>query len=148
MITPPQSSKRPASICASSLRRGTVSWIWKAFGLSTVAMMMRLAGDDPNDSGQISNRGRAGLSISQMSAGSLEERIPDKGLAEEKLNVFDGPISSRKCLEKHHDLLKIHLDKLVGPFDQKRSTDVNVELGEALFFGLEGESVDVCKAHP
>ena len=57
----------------------------------------------------------------------LEQALPDVGLAEQELNVLLGPLARRQGLEKHHDLLEVHLDELVGPFDEKGGADVEVE---------------------
>lgn len=71
-----------------------------------------------------------------MRRGPLEQALPDVGLAEQELNVLLCPFAGRQGLQKHHDLLKVHLDELVGPFDEEGSADVEVEFREALFFGL------------
>ena len=52
-----------------------------------------------------------------MGRRTLEETLPDVGLAEKQLNVLFGPFARWQRLEKHHDLLKVHLDQLVGPLD-------------------------------
>jgi len=40
-------------------------------------------------------------------------------------------------LKEHHDFLKVHLQKLLGPFDKKGNADIEVELGKALLLGLD-----------
>lgn len=72
-----------------------------------------------------------------MGSGASIQRLPDKSLAEKELNVFLGPLASGKCLQEHHDFLKVHLQQLIGPFNQKCGADIQVELGEALLFSLE-----------
>lgn len=71
-----------------------------------------------------------------MGGRALEQALPDKGLAEEQLDVLLGPSLGGQGLQKHHDLLKVHLDQLVGPLHQEGGADVEMKLGEALFFGL------------
>ena len=39
-------------------------------------------------------------------------------------------------MQKHQDLLEVHLQKLIGPFDEKGGAHVEVEVREAVFFGL------------
>lgn len=67
----------------------------------------------------------------------LKQALPNKRLAQQKLHILLRPIPCRKRLQKHHDLLEIHLTELVGPFDQERGADVEVEGGETLVFGLD-----------
>lgn len=81
--------------------------------------------------------GLTGRLTLKMSGRALEEALPDKGFAEEQLNVLLGPVLCGEALEEHHDLLKVHADELVGPLDEESSADVEVELREALFLGLD-----------
>jgi hypothetical protein len=71
-----------------------------------------------------------------VSLGVSEETLPDEGFAEEKLNVFLIPAASRQSLQEHHDLLEVHLQQLIGPFDQESSTDIKMEMGESLILSL------------
>lgn len=81
--------------------------------------------------------GLTGWLTLEMSGRALEEALPDKGFAEEQLNVLLGPVLCREALKEHHDLLKVHADELVGPLDEEGGADVEVKLGEALFLGLD-----------
>lgn len=76
------------------------------------------------------------LSFLDVRLAVLEQTLPDKGLAQQELDVFLRPTLSRQSLQEHHDLLEIHLAELVGPLDQESSAYVEVEGGEALIFGL------------
>ena len=40
-----------------------------------------------------------------MRARAAEERLPDEGFREEKLNVLLRPVTGRERLQEHHDLL-------------------------------------------
>lgn len=71
-----------------------------------------------------------------MSLGIAEETLPDKSLAEKKLDVFLVPTAGWQSLQEHHNLLEIHLEQLVGPFDQEGSADVEMEMGKSLVLGL------------
>jgi cAMP phosphodiesterase len=77
-----------------------------------------------------------------VSLGVSEETLPDEGFAEEKLNIFLIPAASRQSLQEHHDLLKVHLEQLIGPFDQESSADVEMEVGEPLVLSLSIVSLD------
>lgn len=46
----------------------------------------------------------------------LEQALPDECLAQQEFDVLLRPTLSWKRLQEHHDLLKIHLAELVGPF--------------------------------
>jgi len=70
---------------------------------------------------------------------ALEEALPYIGLAEQQLNVLLGPVARRQGLQEHHDLLEVHLEELVGPFDQERGADIEVKLREAVLLGLHME---------
>ena len=76
------------------------------------------------------------LGPAQVRRRSLEQALPDVGLAQQQLNVLLGPVARRQRLQEHHDLLEVHLYELVGPFHEEGGADVEVEFGEALFFGL------------
>ena len=67
---------------------------------------------------------------------AFEETLPNEGLTQEQLDVFFCPSLGGKTLKKHHNLLKIHVEELVGPFHKKGRTYVQMELGEALLFSL------------
>lgn len=69
---------------------------------------------------------------------AFEQTLPDVRLAEEQLNVLFRPFAGGERLQEHHDLLKIHLDELVGPFHQEGSTNVEMKFREAIFFSLRG----------
>ena len=71
-----------------------------------------------------------------MGLGVAEETLPDEGFAEKKLDIFLVPAASRKSLQEHHNLLEVHLEQLIGPFDQESSADVEMEVGESLILGL------------
>jgi hypothetical protein len=77
-----------------------------------------------------------------VSLGVSEETLPDEGFAEEKLNILLIPASSRQSLQEHHNLLEVHLEQLVGPFDQESSADIKMEVGESLVLGLLTVSLD------
>jgi len=72
-----------------------------------------------------------------MRRGSLEKRLPYECFTEEKLDILLCPTPGWESLKEHHDFLKVHLQKLVGPFDKKGNADIQVELGEALLLGLD-----------
>lgn len=72
----------------------------------------------------------------EVGGGTLEEALPNKGLAEEELNVLFRPVLCREALEEHHDFLKVHADELVGPFDEEGGADVEVEFRKSLLLGL------------
>lgn len=59
---------------------------------------------------------------------ALEQALPDVCLAEEQFNVLFCPLACGQRLQEHHDFLKVHLDKLVGPFNQKGSAYVEMKL--------------------
>lgn len=67
---------------------------------------------------------------------ALVQTLPDESLAEEQLDIFFRPGLGGETLQKHHNLLEVHFDKLVGPLNQESSADVKVEFGESLFFCL------------
>ena len=71
-----------------------------------------------------------------MGTGPEEETLPYERLAEQELNVLSGPISGWQRLQEHQDFLKVHLDKLIGPLDEKSGANIQVELREALLFRL------------
>ena len=72
-----------------------------------------------------------------MGGGASVQRLPDESLTKEKLNIFLGPIASGEGLQKHHNLLEVHLQQLIGPFDQERGTYIQVKLREPLLFSLK-----------
>ncbi len=74
--------------------------------------------------------------MSKVGAGAAKQALPYKGFAQQQFDILLSPVSSGKRLKKHHDLLEVHLDQLVGPLDQEGRADVQVELGEALLLGL------------
>jgi hypothetical protein len=39
-------------------------------------------------------------------------------------------------LQKHHDLLEVHVHEFVGPLYKECGADVEMKLGEALFLSL------------
>ena len=73
----------------------------------------------------------------KMRGRPLKQTLPDIRLAQQQLNILLRPLARRQRLEKHHNLLKVHLDQFIGPLDQERRAHVQVEFGEALFFSLE-----------
>jgi len=62
-----------------------------------------------------------------MGGGASIQRLPYKSLTEEELNVFLCPAAGGECLQEHHHLLEVHLQELIGPFDQKCSADIEVK---------------------
>lgn len=66
-----------------------------------------------------------------------EEALPDESLTQEELDVFLGPFTRWQRLQKHQYLLEIHLHQLVRPFDQECGANIEVKLGEPIFFRLE-----------
>lgn len=71
-----------------------------------------------------------------MSLRIPEEALPDEGLAEKELDVFLIPTAGWQSLQEHHNLLEIHLEQLVRPFDQKGGADIEMEMGEPLVLRL------------
>jgi hypothetical protein len=71
-----------------------------------------------------------------VSLGVSEETLPDESFAEEKLNVFLIPATSGQGLQKHHNLLEVHFEQLIGPFDQESSANIEMEVGESLILSL------------
>ena len=69
---------------------------------------------------------------------AFEETLPDERLTQEQLDVLFCPSLGGKALKKHHDLLKVHVEELIGPLHEKGRTYVQMELGEALLFSLVG----------
>jgi len=71
-----------------------------------------------------------------MCSGILEEALPNECLTQQKLNIFLRPIFRRQGLQKHHNFLEIHLHEFGRPLHEEGGADVQMELGEPLFFGL------------
>lgn len=90
----------------------------------------------PSSQLQVRQQRLAGLAALEVRGRALVEALPDEGLAEEQLNVLFRPGLGGQALQEHHDLLKVHLDELVGPLDEQGGAHVEVELGEALLLGL------------
>lgn len=63
-----------------------------------------------------------------MSGSSLEQLLPNERFTKQQLDILLGPISRRQGLQEHHDFLKVHFNKLIRPFDEKRRADVEVEV--------------------
>ena len=71
-----------------------------------------------------------------MCTATLKQALPDESLAQQQLNIFFCPLPGRQGLQKHHNLLKVHFAKLVGPLDEESGADVKVEGRETVFFSL------------
>lgn len=71
-----------------------------------------------------------------MRSRTLEKTLPDECFTQEQLNILFCPALGGKTLKKHHNLLKIHVEELIGPLHKKGRTHVQMEFGEALLFGL------------
>lgn len=71
-----------------------------------------------------------------MRGRTLKERLPDEGLAQQHVDVVLAPLLRGQGLQKHHDLLKIHLEELRRPLDQQGEADVEMEFRESLLLGL------------
>lgn len=67
---------------------------------------------------------------------TFEEALPDECLAQKQLDVLFCPSLRGEALKKHHDLLEVHIEELVGPLHKKGRTHVQMELREALLFSL------------
>jgi len=74
-----------------------------------------------------------------MSLALGKQAFPDERLAEQQLDILLRPVLGREGLQVDHDALEIHPAQLVRPFHQEGGTDVKVEGGEALVFGLDNE---------
>ncbi|KAL3952957.1 hypothetical protein ACCO45_012900 [Purpureocillium lilacinum] len=116
-------------LAASMNRRGPGEMLWRAA---------------PSSQLQVRQQRLAGLAALEVRGRALVKALPDEGsLAEEQLNVLFRPGLGGQALQEHHDLLKVHLDELVGPLDEQGGAHVEVELGEALLLGLgEGGKID------
>ena len=71
-----------------------------------------------------------------MRLGPLEQTLPNKRLTEQQLDILLRPVLRRQGLQEHHDFLEVHALQLFAPFDEEGGADVEVEVAEALVFGL------------
>jgi hypothetical protein len=47
----------------------------------------------------------------------MEQALPDECLGQKQLDIFARPFFGRQCLQKHQNLLEVHLQELLGPLD-------------------------------
>lgn len=66
--------------------------------------------------------------LDHVAFATLEQALPDEGLAEQEFNVFLCPGFRWQRLQEHHDLLEIHAKQLVRPFDQEGCADIQMEV--------------------
>lgn len=59
-----------------------------------------------------------------MSLAPLKQTLPDERLTQQQFDILFRPAPRRQRLQKHHDLLKVHLEQLIRPFDEEGRADI------------------------
>lgn len=81
----------------------------------------------PNIQSKIQRPAVAATRLPYMRLTPFEQALPNKRFTQQQFDVLFRPILGGQSLQEHHDFLEVHALEFIGPFDEERGANVEVE---------------------